>query len=154
MRDFGEADKKKKQKRIQLEENPCGLSETTLTELREKVSSSLRDGYLPCAVAWTIADNAGVPRIEVGSIADRMGTRITECVLGCFKVDKTPFAGTPPPPLSEDLVESIEELKEADRLTCAEVFGLAGKYKEKPRLIADRISASGWKVHSCQLGCF
>ncbi|ADJ26765.1 conserved hypothetical protein [Dehalogenimonas lykanthroporepellens BL-DC-9] len=154
MREFGETDKKKKSKRIQLAENPAGLSETALAELRSTVADSLKDGYLPCGLAWAIADKAGVPRIAVGSIADRMGVRITECLLGCFKVDKTPFIDTPLEPLNEAVVKAIDEMKVADRLTCSEVCELARKHKVKPLTIADKISANGWKVHSCQLGCF
>ena len=53
------------------------------------VKASLRDGNLQCATAFKIAQEANVPKIAVGKMTDRLGIRITNCQIGCFKVDKT-----------------------------------------------------------------
>ena len=79
MRNFNEADRKKKQKRIQIEENPGNLSKEQLSNLEDRVRASLKDGYLSCPVAWKIADEAKVPRIAVGNITDRLGIRVANC---------------------------------------------------------------------------
>ena len=55
-----------------------------MTELEEKVVSSLVDGKLPCAVAFKIAKELKVGITEVGETADRLGIRIAKCQLGCF----------------------------------------------------------------------
>ena len=55
------------------------------TELEEKVTSSLVDGRLPCAVAFKIAKELKVSPREVGETADKLGIRIARCQLGCFQ---------------------------------------------------------------------
>jgi len=53
--------------------------------LLERVSQSLVDGRLPCAVAHHLADDLGVSINEIGWAADAGRIRITRCQLGCFK---------------------------------------------------------------------
>lgn len=53
-------------------------------KLEEKVTSSLVDGQLPCAVAFKIAKELKVNSREVGQTADKLGIRIVQCQLGCF----------------------------------------------------------------------
>ncbi len=54
----------------------------------EKLASELtrraKDGRLPCAVAFAVAEELGVPRLQVGRAADELGIKITACQLGCF----------------------------------------------------------------------
>ena len=89
MRSFSEADRKKKKIRILIQENPGELSNEVLSQLEDTVKASLKDGYLPCAVAFKIAKEAQVTKVAVGEMTDRLGIRITNCQIGCFKVDKT-----------------------------------------------------------------
>ena len=88
MRDFNQADKNKKKTRIQLPKNPGNLSLEKLAILEEKVKASLKSGYLPCAKAFRIAEELGVPKIAVGAMTDKLGVRISNCQTGCFKVEK------------------------------------------------------------------
>ena len=55
------------------------------TELEEKVTSSLVDGRLSCAVAFKIAKELKVSPREVGETADKLRIRIAKCQLGCFQ---------------------------------------------------------------------
>ena len=66
MGSFTAADKKHKQARIHLQENPGDLSPERLLQMGDLVKASLEDGNLPCAVASKISDDATVPRIAVG----------------------------------------------------------------------------------------
>ncbi|HUT34199.1 MAG TPA: hypothetical protein VNE39_12010 [Planctomycetota bacterium] len=56
--------------------------------VEEKLAAELRrrakDGPLPCAAAFAIAEELGIPRIRVGQAADELGIKITACQLGCF----------------------------------------------------------------------
>jgi hypothetical protein len=42
------------------------------------------EGTLPCAMAWDIARELTMKRIDVGRAAESLGIRITQCQLGCF----------------------------------------------------------------------
>ncbi len=59
-----------------------------LSALPESVSSALTErlvgGRLPCAVAWKIAQQFGLPRFIIGCAAETKELRIGPCQLGCF----------------------------------------------------------------------
>ena len=154
MRDFNEGDRKKKGARIQIQKNSDNLSEELLSELESIVKASLKGGYLTCPVAWGIARKSNVPKIIVGEITDRLGIRITNCQLGCFKVEKTPYEKSTHTNIDGEVITMLEILKENDQLTCARVFALARQFKLKPIVIANEMSARGLKIRGCQLGCF
>jgi len=154
MRDFNDTDRAKKSERIQLQENTGNLSGEMIALLESAVKASLKDGYLSCPAAWGIARKYHVPRIVVGEIADRLGIRVTNCQLGCFKVEKTPYDKSSPGNIDNGVIALLESLKEKDELTCAKVFGLVRRYRIKPKVMAEGINAAGLKIRGCQLGCF
>ncbi len=154
MRSFGEADRKKKKTRIQLRENPGKLSNEVLSQLEDTVKASLKDGYLPCAVAFKIAKEAQVPKVAVGEMTDRLGIRVTNCQIGCFKVDKTIHDSSACEGLDDGIVSKLNALKKNNELTCAKVFDLAQQLKSAPMAIANAANLRDLKIHNCQLGCF
>lgn len=154
MRDFNETDKQKKKTRREVPENPANLSPEKLAELENKVKEALQGVHLSCPVAWTIAKNAGVPKIAVGALTDKLGVRVTDCQIGAFKVEKTLYDGPSTEKLSDELLEKIAALNEEGSLTCEKTFELAKKYKVKPMTIGNETIARGIKIRQCQLGCF
>jgi hypothetical protein len=154
MREFNEADRKKKTSRVRVQENPANLSKEMLSKLENEVKDSLKDGYLACPVAWKIAKDAGVPKIAVGEIADRLGIRVTDCQLGCFKVEKIVYDNPDHVHIDSEIIAELEKLIANNELTCPKVFELAKKYRVKPLDIAHEVSARGLKFLECQLGCF
>ena len=154
MRNFSEADKKKKQARIQIEENPSNLSKELLSKLESAVQASLKDGYLSCPAAWRIAKEANVPNIAIGKITDRLGIRITNCQIGCFKVDKTIHDKLAHKKINDTIIATLEGFEKNNELTCAKVFEMAKQLKLTPMAIADIANLRNWKVRKCQLGCF
>ncbi len=154
MRSFGEADRKKKKTRIQLQENPGKLSNEVLSQLEDTVKASLKDGYLPCAVAFKIAKEVQVPKVAVGGMTDRLGIRVTNCQIGCFKVDKTIHDNSAHEDPDDGSISKLNALKENNELTCANVFDLAEQLKSTPMAIADVANLRNLKIYSCQLGCW
>ena len=154
MRSFGEADRKKKNIRIQLQENPGNLSNEVLSQLEDMVKASLKGGYLPCAVAFRIAKEIQIPKVAVGEMTDRLGIRIMNCQIGCFKVDKTIHDNTAHEDLDDGIVSKLNALKENNELTCANVFDLAQQLKSTPMVIADAANLRDLRIQNCQLGCF
>ncbi len=53
-------------------------------DLREALANAATSDAIPCAAAWRLADDLGVPRALVGSVVNAMGLRIIQCQLGCF----------------------------------------------------------------------
>ena len=155
MRNFNESDKEKKQARIQMKENPADLSEERLTQLVEKVKASSQDRHLPCAKAHKIAQDANVPTIAVGEVADRLGIRIINCQIGCFKVEKIIHDNVDQKKNTDDDIEiRLQKLSENGYLTCADIFKLASQLKLTPMAIANVANSQSIRIHICQLGCF
>ena len=154
MRNFDEADRKKKSKRIRIQTNPANLSPKALSQLEDTVKSALKDGYLSCPAAWQIGEEANVPRIAIGEITDRLGIRISNCQIGFFKVGKTPYDNSVHEDLDDEIIATLETLNRNHQLTCAKVFNLAREFKLKPMIIVNEANARGIKIRDCQLGCF
>ena len=57
---------------------------TTPAELERDLRLACVDGRLSCATAWRWADERGLPRLLLGSIAETLDVRICDCQLGCF----------------------------------------------------------------------
>lgn len=154
MRDFNEADLKKKKTRIRIQENPGNLSMEVLLQLKNAVKASLKDGYLPCPVAWKIAKEANIPKVAIGEITDRLGIRLTNCQIGFFRREKTPYDNSIHKNIDGKITTLLKSLNENNKLTCAQVFALAKQFKLTPMIIANEANAQHWKIHNCQLGCF
>ena len=154
MRDFNDADRKKKSERIQLPDNPGNLSEEALTRLRAAVSAAAKDGAVRCPAAWKLALDSGVSRLDVGAAIDRLGIRVTHCQLGCFQVEKASHDGQTAGPVDAEATRQVEALAEKGELTCSNVFSLAQELHASPGGVADAANRLGRKLKSCQLGCF
>ena len=154
MREFTDADREKKKRRIQLPENPGNLPPEALSRLEEAVRARAKEGLVPCPTAWRIAQEQGVSRLDVGVRIDKLGLRVSDCQLGCFQVGKTSRLGAAPHPSDPQLARRVEALYEKGELTCANVFALAGERGLAPRAVADAANARGYKLRQCQLGCF
>ena len=154
MRDFSYTDRKKKSGRIKLPDNPGNLSKEALSQLENAVKAAVKDGYVTCPSGWKVAKDAGVSRLDVGAMSDRLGIRISECQIGCFEVAKTPHTGTATEPFSEEVARSVKALGEKDELTCSNVFALARELNVKPMSVASAANVQGYRLRQCQLGCF
>ena len=56
----------------------------TPESLGGRIREALIDARLPCAAAWRIADEEGLPRFLVGCACETLGIRVAPCQLGCF----------------------------------------------------------------------
>lgn len=53
-------------------------------EIERKLRENSADGKITCAQARAIAEELGVPYIEVGRVANQLKIKIRKCELGCF----------------------------------------------------------------------
>ena len=54
------------------------------TDLESDIRAALKDGRLPCADAWAIADRRQVKRLTIGNVCEALGIKIRPCQLGAF----------------------------------------------------------------------
>jgi hypothetical protein len=53
-------------------------------ELEQAIRDRVINGRLPCAEAWLIASQLGIPKIKVANAAEKLDVRISQCQLGAF----------------------------------------------------------------------
>jgi len=53
-------------------------------ELKESITSALKDGTLSCAAAWEIAEKLNIPRMKVCAAGEALEIKIKSCQLGAF----------------------------------------------------------------------
>jgi hypothetical protein len=53
--------------------------------LEEEIKKRAKDGTLPCALCFKIAEEFGISNREMGKILNEMKVKISQCQLGCFQ---------------------------------------------------------------------
>jgi hypothetical protein len=154
MREFNDGDRTKKRGRISLPQNPGNLPPEKLLLLESAIKAAARDCHILCPTAWRIAADCGVAKLDVGAMIDRLGIRITDCQLGCFKVEKTANAVSIGQPIAEEIAVHIADLAGSGELTCANMERLATALGVPPLALAEVANVKGFKIKGCQLGCF
>jgi hypothetical protein len=54
-------------------------------KLEETIKEEAKEGKLPCAVCFKIADDYGIPKKELTKVLNEMKIKISQCQLGCFE---------------------------------------------------------------------
>ena len=56
---------------------------------REKIEMAIKekakDGKLPCAICFKIAEDFGIPKKELTKVLNEINIKISQCQLGCFE---------------------------------------------------------------------
>jgi hypothetical protein len=53
-------------------------------KLEEVIKEKTKDGKIPCASCFKIADDFEISKREMGKILNEMKIKIIQCQLGCF----------------------------------------------------------------------
>ncbi|MGB9593158.1 MAG: hypothetical protein ACPL7R_03345 [Anaerolineae bacterium] len=126
--------------------------------LENEIRANLRDGKLPCAVAWRVAERMGVERRAVGAMADALEIRISHCQLGLFGYGEKRLGQhkilKQPESLDTALADAIRGAARDGKVTCAQLFDIAGRLGCPPMDASAHAEALGIKIAQCQLGCF
>ena len=54
-------------------------------KLEEVIKEKAKNGKIPCAVCFKIADDLGIPKKELTKVLNEMKIKISQCQLGCFE---------------------------------------------------------------------
>ena len=54
-------------------------------KLEETILKKAKEGKLPCAMCFKIAEDFKISKREMGKILNEMKVRISQCQLGCFE---------------------------------------------------------------------
>ncbi len=53
-------------------------------EMEKIILEKAKDGKLPCALCFKMAEDFGISKSEMGRILNEMKIKIVQCQLGCF----------------------------------------------------------------------
>lgn len=51
----------------------------------ETIKDKAREGKLPCAMCFKIAEDFGISKKKIGQVLNEISVRIRQCQLGCFE---------------------------------------------------------------------
>jgi hypothetical protein len=123
-------------------------------EVAGAVKARVQDGELPCAVAFSIAEETKVSPEEVGFTLDMLGVRVVKCQLGLYGYKPGKRIVQPAEKVSPDLEKAIRASLTNGRLPCAAAWQLAKHFGIRKMEVSSACEALRIKVSACQLGSF
>jgi hypothetical protein len=118
------------------------------------VQNQAKNGELPCAVAFDIADKLKISPAAVGECADRLKISLVKCQLGLFGYMPEKKIINPALHVGLDLKTAIEAALVNGRLPCASAWAISKKLKIRKMDVSSAGEALGIKIKPCQLGAF
>jgi hypothetical protein len=118
------------------------------------VQKQAKNGELPCAVAFDIADKLEMSAAAVGECADRLKISLVKCQLGLFGYVPEKKIIKPALHVGLDLKAAIEEALINGRLPCASAWAISKKFKIRKMDVSNACEALNIKIKPCQLGAF
>ena len=120
--------------------------------IEKQVEKAAKEGRLPCAVAFKIAEEMGVEPSEVGRTADLMEYRLTKCQLGLFGYQ--PNSSIVQPKSTEDpaMEDAIKAGLVNDRLPCKTAWEIAARFDVRKMTVSAACEALKVKIKPCQIG--
>jgi hypothetical protein len=118
----------------------------------------LRDGQLPCAVAFDEGQKRGLTAAQIGEWADANEVRVSHCQLGLFgygpKAEGKHKIVRPAETVEDDLAAALRAHAREGRIPCADVWAVAAAAGIARLEASAAVEALGFRVSQCQLGCF
>lgn len=122
--------------------------------IKQEIISRITNNELPCAVAFVISEETGVPAAEVGQTADLIPVKLTKCQMGLFgyRPEKKRVDGKKPvePELEKRIMAHVFQ----NRLSCETAWEIAALSGVSKMHVGDACEAMNIKISPCQLGAF
>jgi hypothetical protein len=123
-------------------------------ELAKTVKARAPEGEIPCAAAFSIAEEINIPPGEVGFTLDVLGIRVIKCQLGLYGYKPNKRIVKPAERVSPDLENAIRASLTSGRLPCATAWQLAKRFGLRRMEVSSACETLGLKISACQLGSF
>jgi len=113
-----------------------------------------KNGKLPCAVAFQIVENIGMPADEIGKYTDQMDIRIVQCQLGLFGHSPVKKIVKKGELVEEPLKKAIHQKIIQNRLSCIDAWKIASEFGISKLAVSNACETLSIKINACQLGAF
>jgi hypothetical protein len=122
--------------------------------IRAEIENRSKDGELPCAVAFKIAEDLGASAVEIGKTADLVNCILVQCQLGLFGYGPEKKIVKQRETLRQELTDAISAALVAERLPCKSAWDLADRFNVSKMTVSGICEHMGIKIKPCQLGAF
>ena len=123
-------------------------------ELEKEVIGSLVGGYLPCPVGLNLSRRLEIDSKKIGDTVDDLGIRVSDCQLGCFKVEKALHEDLESRTFSEEIMGRVKNSLRDRHLPCKTAHDISRELKVSIKEVGDTATKMKVKITDCQLGCF
>ncbi len=141
-----------------LEEKEIPDDFTINGEIANAIQNNLKDGKLPCARAFRIANRLDVPPLAVGKNADALQIHLSHCQLGLFGYGhEKAWQGTSLAKITnpEELKGAIQARRNDDgALPCRAAWDVAEAFSVSRMQVGYFADQLGIRIVACQLGAF
>lgn len=120
----------------------------------EKIIKHAMENELPCAVAFSITKELGIPAIEIGKNMDLLNYRLTKCQLGLFGYKPEKKIVKKQNSVDPEIKTAIEKALIESKLTCENAWSIAASFGVHKITISAACESMGIKINKCQLGAF
>jgi len=122
--------------------------------IADRIKLKASGGKLPCAVAFSIAEETGVPPAEVGRTLDLLEIKISKCQIGIFGYTGSNKIIKPVSEVPELLEKAIREKLTDKKLACRDAWSIAKRMGIGKMDVSSACDSIGIKISPCQLGAF
>lgn len=119
-----------------------------------KIKLAAQNDLLSCASAFKLSEELGITRAETGDYADQLGLRLTKCRIGLFGYGKGIRLVKKLDKIDKKLEKKIKELSEDKKISCENLFKVAGELNTSLVEVGSACETAGIKITKCQLGAF
>jgi len=125
-------------------------------DIETALLDSLRDGRLPCAFAFRLAEENNWTPAQIATEANRLGIRISRCQLGLFGYDAFGQKGLVQTleTVPGDVTVSLHDAEKDGQIACAALWRIAQEHGLPRIAIASAAETLDLRISPCQLGCF
>jgi hypothetical protein len=123
-------------------------------ELARVLKARATEGEIPCAVAFSIAEEMRIPPGEVGFTLDMLGIKVIKCQLGLFGYKPSKKVVKPAENVPQDLQKAIRDSLINGRLPCVAAWQIADRFGLRRMEVSSACEALNIKMSACQLGSF
>lgn len=122
--------------------------------IRDEIKQRGKNEQLPCALAFSIAENLNVSPQDVGLTADLLNYKLSKCQLGLFGYQPEKKRVKSLTHMDNDLKNAIQGKLIDGRLSCKSAWQIAVDCNTNKMTVSDACETLGIKIKPCQLGAF
>lgn len=131
-----------------------GSNDRVNPSIKEAILKSLKDGQLPCAVAFEIAKNLKTSPEEIGKTADLLNLPLSKCQLGLFGYKPKKKIVKPLSEVNPELKDAVIGSIVGEKLPCRAAWDIASRFAVPKLTVSGACEVMDRKISGCQLGAF